>query len=74
MIRAESGKVRRADLDRVFGNRQKVGTAIIKLTSAGRITRKRGFGMSGIEYFYHSSDSESLSKYRKNRIRSRFGI
>ena len=67
VIRKNSGKVRTADLDRIFEKRQDVRTAIMKLTCAGRISRKRGFGVSGIEYFYHDHASESFAKYRQRQ-------
>ena len=66
VIRENSGKIRTVDLDRIFGNKLEVRTAIMKLTNAGRISRKRGLGKSGVEYFYHDHESESFVKYRQN--------
>ncbi len=67
VIQAGSGKVRTLDLYRIFENRQDVRFAITKLTCSGRISRKRGLGTSGVEYFYHDHASESFSKYRKTK-------
>ena len=60
-----NGHVRTADLDRIFRIKQDVRSAITRLTKAGRIRRRRGFGRAGIEYFYHDVSSSSFRKYRK---------
>ena len=67
VIQANSGKIRTVDLDRIFENRQDVRSAIMKLTCAGRISRKRGLGKCGVEYFYHDHASESFAKYRQRQ-------
>jgi hypothetical protein len=70
VIQQDSGKLRTVDLDRIFGGRQQdVRTAIMKLTCAGRISRKRGLGASGIEYFYHDHASPSFAKFRQRTTR-----
>lgn len=53
LILRSSGKVRSIDLDRIFGNKKQVRSAITRLTLDGRIKRVKGFGQgNGIEYFY----------------------
>jgi hypothetical protein len=54
LIRHESGRVRTADLDAIFGNRKKVRNAITRLTTQHKIRRVRGFGREGIEYYYRA--------------------
>ena len=65
IIRDNSGKIRTADLDRILGNKQDVRFAITRLTIIGRISRKKGLGVNGIEYYYHDTHSQILSKFRK---------
>jgi hypothetical protein len=53
IILQRSGRVRAVDLDKIFGNKKKVRSAITRLTVEGKIKRIRGFGKSNkIEYFY----------------------
>jgi hypothetical protein len=65
IIKQNSGKIRTAELDQIIGDRQDVRTSITKLTVMGRIIRKRGLGVSGVEYFYHDADSPSFQKHRR---------
>ena len=69
-IRDNSGNITAAKLDRMFGNKQDVRNAITRLTVSGRISRKRGLGMTGIEYYYHDMSSQSFEKYRRMEIRA----
>jgi hypothetical protein len=64
IISKNSGRVRAVDLLRVFenNNKQDVRSAIARLTTTGRITRKRGFGASGIEYFYYDTHAKLVTK------------
>jgi hypothetical protein len=65
VIQQNSGKVRSLDLDRIIGDQQEVRFAITRLTVMGRISRKRGFGVNGVEYFYHDVSSASFEKHRR---------
>ena len=69
-IRENSGHITSADLDKTFGNKQEVRSAITRLTVSGRISRKRGFGRVGIEYYYHDQSSSSFEKYRRMEVRA----
>lgn len=64
IISKNSGRVRAVDLLRVFenNNKQDVRSAIARLTTTRRITRKRGFGANGIEYFYYDIQPKPLTK------------
>ncbi len=70
IIRDNSGKVRSVDLDEIIGNKYNVRYAITRLTVMGRISRKRGLGPNGIEYYYHDTSSETFSKFRKMELRA----
>jgi hypothetical protein len=59
IIQKDSGKVRSIDLYDTIGNRDDIRYAISKLTDAGKIERKRGLGVKGVEYFYHDTGSAS---------------
>ena len=65
IIKDNSGKIRAADLDRIIKNKHDVRFAITRLTVSGKICRKRGLGINGIEYYYHDTQSETFSKFRK---------
>ena len=53
IISRHSGQIRAADLDGIFRNKNKVRSAITRLTTEKRIKRIKGFGKeSGIAYFY----------------------
>jgi hypothetical protein len=69
IIQQNSGKIRSVDLDRIMGDQQEVRFAITRLTVMGRISRKRGFGARGIEYFYHDVSSTSFEKHRRMEMK-----
>ena len=69
IIKQNSGKIRSCDLDTMIGNKQDVRFAISRLTVMGLIRRVRGFGKSGIEYFYHDTKAQSFEKHRKMQRR-----
>jgi hypothetical protein len=69
LIRENSGKIRTLDLDRVIGDKQDVRSSITRLTVIGKITRRRGLGASGVEYYYHDVCSPSFEKHRKIELR-----
>jgi hypothetical protein len=64
IIRNNSGKVRTADLDKIIGKKQDVRFAITRLTASGKISRRKGLGVNGIEYFYHDNWSGKVLKLR----------
>jgi hypothetical protein len=70
LIKQNSGKIRTLDLDLIIGDKQNVRTSISRLTVIGRITRRRGLGASGVEYFYHDVSSPSFEKHRKMESRA----
>jgi hypothetical protein len=70
VIKAKSGMIRSLDLVHTFGNKHDVRFAISRLTVMGRVRRRRGFGRSGIEYFYHDTHSESFPKFRRMELRA----
>ena len=69
MIKENSGKIRSCDLDRMIGNKQDVRFAISRLTVMGLIRRVRGFGKSGIEYFYHDTEAQPFRNHSKMQRR-----
>ena len=68
IIRDNSGKVRSTDLDQIIGKKQDVRFAITRLAASGRISRKKGLGVNGIEYYYHDNRSGLMSKFRSMEI------
>jgi DNA-binding transcriptional regulator PaaX len=60
IIKQKSGRVTSGDLDKIIGNKQEVRFAITRLTVQGRIKRVRGFGTTGIEYYYRDISSERI--------------
>jgi hypothetical protein len=56
LIKRETGKITAKLIEKEIGgnkNQRDIQYAIIHLTKKGRIRRVRGFGLNGIEYYYH---------------------
>lgn len=56
-IKNKSGKITTKHLEKEIGSnksQREVQYAIIHLTKKGKIRRVRGFGLNGIEYYYHA--------------------
>jgi predicted transcriptional regulator len=56
-IKSKSGKITTKHLEKEIGSKKsqrEVQYAIIHLTKKGKIRRVRGFGLNGIEYYYHA--------------------
>jgi len=69
IIKANSRRIRTADLDRRIGNKQDVRSAITRLAIMDKIKRVRGFSPNGVDYFYHDLSSSCFEKYRKVEMR-----
>ena len=74
IIKQNSGRIQSCDLDRMIGNKQDVRFAISRLTVMGLIKRVRGFGKSGVEYFYHDTEAQSFEKHRMMQARIFAGL
>ena len=60
-IKNKSGKITTKHLEKEIGSnksQREVQYAIIHLTKKGKIRRVRGFGLNGIEYYYHAIASK----------------